>query len=264
MKKMVAARRGNRSGKALAAAGRLAGRRILVTGASSGMGRAIAKLFAAEGAKLTLVDWNGAGVKKVARDADALAITADVSSPSEVEAFVAEAARRMGGLDGIVNAAGIYSRVPVAEVTPEVWHKIMDVNLTGPFMICRAAERHLQRARGATIVNISSIGPLKPTKDMIAYVASKGGMIALSRALAVEFAPRIRVNTICPGTILTAITEPLYPTLAELRAVASGNTALQRIGEPEEIAHAALFLTTPESSYVTGIVVAVDGGRSFY
>lgn len=253
------------SGRTLeGATARLAGRRIIVTGVSSGMGRAIAYLFAAEGAKLTLVDWQEKGLGEVAEATSSLGIAADVSSEKAVESFVAKAAAHMGGIDGIVNAAGIFARIPIGELTVEQWHKTIAVNLTGPFLICRAAMPHLQRADAATIVNIASTGALQPGPSMTAYVASKGGLIGLSRALAVDLGPRIRVNTICPGMIRTGITEALYPDAKTLDDVAASRAALQRIGTPEEIAQATLFLTSQESSFTSGAIITVDGGKSYY
>ena len=228
------------------------------------MGRAIAYLFAAEGAKLALLDLHGDGLREVADATSSLGIETDVSSEKAVNAAVERAATDMGGLDGIVNAAGIYARIPLGELTSELWHKTIAVNLTGPFLICRAALPHLQKAERATIVNIASTGALQPTVGQTAYVSSKGGLIGLSRALAAELGPNIRVNTICPGMIRTGITETLYPDPKTLDQVAASRSALQRIGTADEIAHAALFLTSQESSYTTGTIITVDGGKTYY
>jgi NAD(P)-dependent dehydrogenase (short-subunit alcohol dehydrogenase family) len=243
--------------------GSLHGRHILVTGAGSGMGLAIARRFAAEGAKLGLIDVNAAGLRLAARGTTSLGYRADVSSESEVKKLVADAARKLGGIDGIINAAGIYERMAFADITLESWQRMLAVNLTGPYLLIRAALPHLKRNKSATVVNIASTGFLKPGAMMSHYVATKGGLIGLTRALAVDLAPKIRVNAICPGMIITGITRALYGKEKELRKLASTRTALQRIGEPEEIADAALWLTAG-ASFTTGSIVTVDGGSTYY
>ena len=245
-------------------AGALAGRRILVTGAGSGMGMAIAERFAAEGAALGLLDVNEKGLKKAARRSGAFAQTCDVSSPKEVASFVKRAARALGGIDGIINAAGIYERIAFDRITPEKWQRMLAVNLTGPYLLCYSALKHLRRAKRATIVNIASTGFLKPGPGMTHYVSAKGGLIGLTRALSIELAPKVRVNAICPGMIRTGITRPLYATEKDLEQAAASRILVQRIGEPEEIAQAALFLSSEASSFVNGTIVTVDGGSSFY
>jgi NAD(P)-dependent dehydrogenase (short-subunit alcohol dehydrogenase family) len=246
------------------ATGRLTGRRILVTGAASGMGRSIAELFTAEGAKLALVDRTADALKAVSEALDALALPLDVSSEAEVVAAVAQAADKLGGLDGVVNAAGIYKAIPLADTDYETWRRFIDINLTGPYLICRAAVPHLKAAGGGTIVNISSIGALQPAPGQAAYAASKGGLTAFTKALAAELGgQKIRANVICPGMIHSGITHAIY-TPAQAEEVAASRTALPRMGQPEEIAATTLFLTSAESSYITGSTVAVDGGRSYY
>lgn len=244
--------------------GALAGRRIIVTGAGSGMGRAIAKLFAAEGASLALLDVNEKGLRPVAKSTGAFARRVDISSDSEVAAFVKEAARELAGIDGLVNAAGIYDRIPFGKITPERWHRVLAVNLNGPYYLCYRALPFLKREKKATIVNISSTGFLRPGPGMTHYVASKGGLIGLTRALAIELAPKVRVNAICPGMIRTALTRALYPTEKALEQRAAGAILAGRIGEPEDIAQSALYLTSDASSFVNGTIVTVDGGATFY
>ncbi|HEY3694407.1 SDR family NAD(P)-dependent oxidoreductase [Phenylobacterium sp.] len=246
------------------ATGRLGGRRVLVTGAASGIGRAIAELFAREGARLALVDRTADALKAVSAALGALPLALDVSSENEVTAAVAKAAGELGGLDGVVNAAGIYQAIPLAETDYDTWRRFIDINLTGPYLICRAALPHLRAAGGGTIVNISSIGALQPAPGQSAYAASKGGLTAFTKALAAELGhEKIRANVICPGMIHSGITHGLY-TPEKAEAVAAARTSLPRMGQPEEVAATALFLTGAESSYVTGSTVAVDGGRSYY
>jgi len=244
--------------------GRLTGRRIFVTGAASGMGRAIAERFAAEGAKLALVDQSAEALAAVAEPLKALAIGLDVSSEAQVTEAVERAAKTLGGLDGVVNAAGIYKSIPFEDMTFDAWRRFIDVNLAGPYLICRAALPHLRAAGGGAIVNISSIGAMQPAPGQSAYAASKGGLTSFTKALAAELGKdNIRANVIAPGMIHSGITHAIYsPEQAE--AVAATRTALPRMGRPDEIADAALFLISSESSYVNGTTVTVDGGRAFW
>lgn len=244
--------------------GRLTGRRIFVTGAASGMGKAIAERFAAEGAKLALVDQSAEALAAVAGPLKALAIGLDVSSEAQVGEAVARAAEELGGLDGVVNAAGIYKAIPFEDLSFDAWRRFIDVNLAGPYLICRAALPHLRAAGGGAIVNISSIGAMQPAPGQAAYAASKGGLSSFTKALAAELGKdNIRANVIAPGMIHSGITHAIYsPDQAE--AVAATRTALPRMGRSEEIADAALFLISDESSYVNGSTVTVDGGRAFW
>ena len=244
--------------------GRLAGRRIFVTGAASGMGKAIAERFAAEGAKLALVDQSAEALAAVAEPLKALAISLDVSSEAQVGEAVARAAKALGGLDGVVNAAGIYKAIPLEDLSFDAWRRFIDVNLAGPYLICRAALPHLRAAGGGAIVNISSIGAMQPTPGQAAYAASKGGLSSFTKALAAELGKdNIRANVIAPGMIHSGITHALYsPEQAE--QVAATRTALPRMGRADEIADAALYLISDESSYVNGSTVTVDGGRAFW
>lgn len=246
----------------LAPAGRLNGRRILITGAAQGIGRAIARLFAAEGAGLALLDCKAAELARVATETGGTPLTCDLRDAGLIAAAVEGAAQVMGGLDGVVNAAGIHAAGKVADTTPERWRDVMAVNLDAPFLICRAAEPHLRRQVGATIVNLSSGVGLSPFAERSAYATSKGALITLGKVLAMEFAPEVRVNTICPGLIDTPMTAQL-PGANAMDATLQ-RYALRRIGRDDEVAQAALFLTSAASSFVTGITMAVDGGRTFH
>ena len=242
---------------------RLADRRILITGAASGLGAAIAALFASEGAKLTLLDRDKIGATAKAKELSAFAIGADVTDFGAMKDAAGRAAQKMGGVDGIVNAAGIL-QYRLFEVTESVdWQKTIAVNLTGPWNVCRAMLPHLRKAEAATIVNIASGLGLRPASHYSTYAASKGGLIALTKALAIELAPAIRVNALCPGAVETPMTAPLLRDPAK-RAQAAANYPLGRLGDPLEIAHAALFLAGSESGFVTGIAMPVDGGRALH
>jgi len=238
---------------------RLAGRRIFVTGAASGIGASIAALFAAEGARVALADRQPVGAMP---SDQAMSFALDVSDEAAVRQAVDAAADAFGGLDGVVNAAGIANTELLSELSAADWRRVIDVNLTGSFLVCAAAERHLRAVEGATIVNFSSGQGLAPFVRRGAYAASKAGVISLTKTLALEWAP-IRANTICPGAVDTPMVRQGYTSEA-LREQVGPRYALKRIGEPIEMAHAALYLSSRESSFVTGIVLAVDGGRSFH
>ena len=241
---------------------RLAGRAILVTGAAQGIGAAVARLFAAEGARLALVDLRTEALDRLAGETGAAALACDLRDAGRLESLADEAAERLGHLDGLVNAAGVHAAGPVSETTAARWREVMAVNLDAPFLLCRAAERHLRACEGSTIVNLSSAAGLSPLPQRSAYVTSKGALITLDKALAMEFAPAIRVNTICPGLIDTPMTAGL-PNHNDLERTLQ-RYALGRLGQPEEVAQAALFLTSSASSFITGTTMAVDGGRTFH
>jgi len=241
----------------MAERGRLAQRRVLITGAASGIGRRSALLFAAEGAALTLLDRSVKGLAEIARETGGLAVEADVTDEGSVAHAVERGAAAMGGIDGVVNAAGIVLRGPVLEVGVADWRRVIDVNLTGIYIVVRCCLPWLAKATGATIVNIASGQGLLPnTPEMTAYAASKGGVVNLTRALAAELAPAIRVNSVCPGMVDTPMTADGPRDVTPY--------ALKRVANPLEIAHAILFLTGSESSFVTGAALAIDGGRTFH
>jgi NAD(P)-dependent dehydrogenase (short-subunit alcohol dehydrogenase family) len=239
------------------ATGRLEGRRILITGAASGIGRRTAELFAEEDAAPALLDLNREGLADVARETRGLAVEADVAQEASVAQAVEQGAAAMGGVDGVVNAAGIVIQGSVLDVGVAAWQRVLDVNLTGTYIVIRCCLPWLAKAPGATIVNIASGQGLLPNNsNTTAYAASKGGVVNLTRALAAELAPAIRVNSVCPGMVDTPMTAGLQREVDRY--------AMKRIADPLEIAQAILFLTSPESSFVTGAALAVDGGRTFH
>lgn len=237
---------------------RLSGRRIVITGAASGIGRATAELFAAEGAQLVLLDRNAQAIAEFAQRLGAHAAAADVSDETSVAQAVETGATAMGGIDGVVNAAGIQIRGSVLEVDATTWRHSLEVNLTGTYIVVRSCLPWLTEAPGvSTIVNIASGQALLPNAPLrTAYAASKGGVLNLTRALAAELAPSVRANCVCPGLVDTPMAEGVQGNV--------GNYALKRLAQPQEIATAILFLTSSESSFVTGAALAVDGGRSFH
>ena len=245
---------------------RMRGRRVIVTGAASGIGSAIAGLFRDEGARLALLDHSEDALAEVSRDLGAEAIPIDLADTAAIGAAVEQAARAMGGIDGVVNCAAFSKGGPIGEMDDERLARFMAVNLTAPYVLCRAALPHMLSAVGATIVNIASGQGLLPnTPNNTAYAATKGGLIAFSKSLAAELAPGIRVNAVAPGLTNTPMARPLFAAYADPSdAPFVKQYALQRVAEPIEIANAVLFLSCAESSYVTGIAMAVDGGRTFH
>ncbi len=247
---------------------RLQDRRVLVTGAASGIGLAVAAMFKAEGAGVAILDMNAAALGPAAASLGLPAFPADIAEEPEVAKAVAAAADALGGLDGVVNCAGIDLLRPFGDMTATEWRRVMRVDLDGPFHVCHAALPELRRAGHGTIVNVASGAALRPLEHRTAYCAAKAGLVMFSKALAMDLAPDgIRVNAICPGIIDT----PLFRTsfqdgpdpAAELKKII-GRYLIKRPGHPADIASAALFLTSGESAYVTGAALAVDGGRTFH
>ena len=246
--------------------GRMAGRRVIVTGAASGIGKVIAELFRAEGARLALVDLSEASLAEVATGLDAVAIPLDLADTAAIAPAVARAAEAMGGIDGIVNCAAYSKGGPIERMTDDLLGRFVAVNLTAPYVICREALPHLREADGATIVNIASGQGLLPNApNNTAYAATKGGLIAFSKGLACELAPRIRVNALCPGLTNTPMAAALFKDYPDPAAAPFVQQyALRRIAEPIEIARGVLYLSCADSSYVTGIALPVDGGRTYH
>ncbi len=243
-------------------AGRLNGRRILVTGAASGMGRAIAEMFASEGAALALLDLNSDGIQAVADELGAIGYACDVSDRGAVNAVVAKAGEKLGGIDGVVNAAGILIIKPFGELGPDSWDRMLAINLTGPFNIVHAALPFLHAAEKATIVNIASTSALMPMAGTTGYSASKAGLAMFTKCLGFDLGPNIRANSICPGVIKTEMTRYLWEN-PEHSERAAERVALKRLGLPEDVARAALFFSTEDSGFTTGTELPVDGGFSW-
>lgn len=242
---------------------RLQGRRIVITGAGSGIGAAIAGRFVEEGAAVAMLDRDARGLEVVAQTVSGATFVVDVTDAVKVARTIEQAARQLGGIDGVVNAAGVLQIARFEDAELSQWQRTLEVNLTGPWLLCRAALPHLRNAPVATIVNIASGLALRPAAGYSAYAASKSGLIALTRSLAIELAPSVRVNAVCPGAVDTPMTRELYLE-PKRRSEASANYALGRFATMAEVANAVLFLTSSESSCTTGIALAVDGGRAFH
>lgn len=251
---------------------RLKDRRILITGAASGIGFATAGLFLKEGARLALLDLRSEAlaeaVRSLAGGEACASLAADVSDPASVAQAVDGLAENIGGLDGVVNSAGIDLLCDFAAMSPAQWSKVIAVNLTGPVNVCQAALPWLKRAGGGSIVNIASGAALLPLRERTAYCASKAGLVMFGKALAMDLADdNIRVNSICPGAIDTPMLELSYADAQDADAALADiaqRYVLKRIGKPIEIARAALYLMEADSGFVTGTAMAVDGGRAFH
>ena len=237
------------------------GRRVLVTGAADGIGRATAFAFLAAGATVMAVDSNAAGLEELAA-AGMRVLAQDVSAadgPERIGALIAEA----GGLDVLVNNAGICPVARLEDTPDEVWDRVLDVDLRAMFRLCRMALPWLRRSGSGRIVNIASISALLANEGMGAYTAAKHGVAGLSKSLAAETGvDGITVNYIIPGAIVTGITREAVANDASFRDFWTAKSAVGRWGEPRDIANAILFLAAPESSFITGHGLVVDGGAS--
>jgi NAD(P)-dependent dehydrogenase (short-subunit alcohol dehydrogenase family) len=246
---------------------RLGGRIALVTGAGSGLGRATAKLFAAEGAHVYVTDSNGPAAASVVEDilgtgASAQAITTDVTRGLDVTAMFRAVESTHGRLDVLVNNAGLNVRGDFRHLSDAEWVKIREVNLDGVVRVARDGFALLRASGRGSLINIASIMGHRGLRQLVAYSATKGAILALTRGLAVEYAPfAVRVNALAPGFVETALTQRALKNPGIQKALLD-NTPLRRFGLPEEIAKAALFFASDDASYVTGAELAVDGGMS--
>ncbi len=241
---------------------RFVGSRVLVTGTGSGIGRATAQRFAAEGARVACLDVRGHDETAAAIGDAALAYECDVSDGDAVARAVDAAAAELGGLDVVCNIAGIGHFRHSHEETPDDFDRIVGVNLNGTFHIIRYALPHLLAAGGGSIVNTASTAGLMGQPWSAAYCASKGGVVMLTKALATEYQRmNIRVNAVAPGGTNTNIIHSFstFPEGADLRALGKVSSPME-MAEPEEIAALFAFIASPEARYMTGSIVAIDGG----
>ena len=235
----------------------------LVTGAASGLGRAIAAGLAEAGARVRCVDRDTDGNEEVANSIGeaADAYTADVTDAEAIAAAVDGLVEAAGRIDVLVNSAGIGGRSPALDYPEDLWDSVMEINLRGTFLACRAAGRHMVAAGSGSIINIASVGGLAGYPGSLGYQASKGGVVALTRTLAIEWAPQgVRVNAIAPSQFESAIVLAQWEKEPDMRARWESRTPLGRIGQPDEIVGPAIFLASDAAAMVTGHILAVDGG----
>ena len=245
---------------------KLAGKVAIVTGASKGIGAAIAKQLAAEGASV-VVNYSSskADGEKVVKEikklgGKAIAVQANLSKPEEISGLFSEAKEAFGRLDVLVNNAGIYEFMPLDKVTADHFHKQFSVNVLGLLLASQAAAQHFGKTRGS-IINISSVVSTLGIPESSVYSGTKGAVDSMTRALASELGPRgIRVNAIRPGMVVTEGTSSMGILESEMRKQVEAQTPLRRIGEPQDIAGAAVFLASDESSWITGETLVISGG----
>ena len=246
---------------------RLEDKIALVTGAGAGIGRAIAETFAREGAHVVVADRDGEAAREVAdaivkSNGSAQAETVDVTDTEQVKALMGRLAEKFGRLDVLVNNAGVGERSDFRHLDDAAWDKVWKTNVDGTVRCAREAFDLLKASGKASIINLSSVMATKHTRQMSVYSATKGAVSALSRSLAVEYAPYgIRVNALCPGYVETALIGRYMqkPMIAKALLI---QTPLRRFGTPQDIANAALFLASDEAAYITGAGLHVDGGMS--
>lgn len=244
-------------------------KRVLITGSSRGIGRSAAEVLHAAGAMVTI---NGRsegstrdGMEALGASERLFAAAGDVATVAGCEAIIGMAAEAMGGIDVLVNAAGVATFVSIEDSTEALWDATVNTNLKGTFFCCRAALPHLSASKG-NIVNVGSDAGLIGEYGLAAYGASKGGVVNLTRALAVELAPEVRVNCVCPGNVDTDMLRRDYidqtddPAAAEAEIIASA--PLKRIAAPREIGAAIAYLASDDAAFITGSILSIDGGTT--
>ncbi len=253
---------------------RLKGKVALITGGGTGIGTAIAERFVAEGAKICITGRRQEMLDKVAQALTPGRVTTcsgDVTKVEDVKRMVAKALALEGRLDVVVNNAGIDPGGTVTDVDPEVWRKVIEVNLTGPFLVMKASIPHMIKGGGGSIINVSSLGGLRCLPGMPAYCTSKAGLIMLTQQAALDYGPfKVRCNAVCPGATRTAmLEEALSPLTQTLRTDVDGvftcissNVPLRRVAAPDEVSGVCVYLASDDSSFMTGSALLIDGGAS--
>jgi NAD(P)-dependent dehydrogenase (short-subunit alcohol dehydrogenase family) len=245
----------------------LDGKVAIVTGAAQGIGRAIADRLAADGARIVVADLKGAE-EAAGRYEDGVGLTVDVAAEADVERMTAETVERCGGVDILVNNAGLYASLamrPFDQIPVQEWRQVMDVNVLSMFLTCRAVVPRMRERGGGRIVNISSGTPFRGVPFLLHYVTSKGAIVALTRALAKELGPDgVLVNCVAPGfTMSDGVNE--HPEVVEaLQDVSVSARTIKRDQVPEDVVGAVAFLCGPESTFLTGQTMVIDGGQYFH
>jgi NAD(P)-dependent dehydrogenase (short-subunit alcohol dehydrogenase family) len=239
----------------------LKGRRVLITGGAGGIGAATAARFLEEGSRVVVLDRDGPACDRIKRELPSLAgiVQADVSDVDAVARAFDELDDLLGGLDILINNAGISIRHPFMAITPEEWREVIGVNLTGAFNVAQQAAKRMLAGGGGVILNMGSTNALMGYHYYADYNASKAGVVELTRSMALELAPTIRVNAICPGFILTPMQAAEYT--PEMRRAFEVKLPLGRLGTPEDVAALFAFLASNDASFITGQIFVIDGGE---
>ncbi len=244
--------------------GRLNGKVALITGAGSGFGEGIARHFAAERAKVAVVDLNLGAAEEVAETVGGVAIEADVSDADQARSMIDQTVDAFGGIDILVNNAGYtYANKPMLEVTDEEFDRVFAVNVKAVFLACRYAAPRIAKRGGGSIINTASTAALRPRPGLTWYNASKGAVVTATKSMALEFAEwKIRVNALCPVLGKTGLTSTfLGDDSPERLAQFMATIPLGRMSTPDDVANAALYLASDEGSFLTGVALEIDGGR---
>ena len=241
---------------------RLSSRAAIVTGAASGIGKACVQLFATEGANVVAVDLPGKGLHDAHKDRDRIVcLEKNIGDPDAAERIVESAVAHFGRLDIVMNNAGIGSNMFVEAMTEEVWNNTLNINLSAQMRICRSAIPHLKKSPAGRIINVASVMAEGTDYGLAAYCASKAGVAGLTRTLALELGKfGITANFLEPGAIETGMTKPLWDARPDVANVWAKKSALRRLGQPIDLARAALFLASEDGGFVTGHGLVVDGG----
>lgn len=240
----------------------LTAKRVLITGGASGIGAATASRFLEEGARVCVLDRDAKARVAILQQLPALsgALAADVSDMRKVQAAFAEAVHLMGGVDVLVNNAGISIRHNFVDITPEEWDRVMAVNLTGVFYVAQTAARHMIEGNGGVILQTASTNGVMGYPYYADYNASKAGVIALTQAMALELAPKVRVNAVAPGYVLTPMQQAEYTD--QMLEEVNRKIPLRRHARPEEVAALFAFLASDDAAYISGHVYTIDGAET--
>jgi NAD(P)-dependent dehydrogenase (short-subunit alcohol dehydrogenase family) len=240
----------------------LADKRVLITGGASGIGAATAARFVEEGSRVVILDRDAEGCQTIEHQVPGLigSFVADVSDPREVQHAFGNAIIGLGGLDVVINNAGISIRHSVLDITPEEWNRVIAVNLGGVFYVAQTAARYMMQREGGVILNMASTNGMVGHPFYADYNATKAGVIELTKSMALELAPKVRVNAVAPGYVLTPMQRAEYSD--EMLEKVNQKIPLRRHAEPAEIASLFAYLASDDASYITGSVYVIDGGET--